>query len=85
MGVTALPAYIECVEIDGLVETFLMLILIMVADTLAELKLNPAVQEYLWRPFESENALGSTNPILLFPSLRKLMLNIITIEEELMP
>ncbi|KAJ2819304.1 hypothetical protein GGI24_004830 [Coemansia furcata] len=68
-GATALPVYIECVEIDGPDETYLMLIAIMVADTLVELKLNPAVKEYLWRPFESESALDSTNPILLFPSL----------------
>ncbi|KAJ2794095.1 hypothetical protein H4S07_006855, partial [Coemansia furcata] len=85
MRVTDPPIYIECVDIDGPDEMYLMPILIMFADTLVELKLNPAVKEYLWRPFESESALDSTNPVLLFPSLRKLTLNIKSIEGELPP
>ncbi|KAJ2061208.1 hypothetical protein GGI17_003243 [Coemansia sp. S146] len=86
-GVTALPVYIECMEIDGPDETFLMQAPMMVADTLVELKLLPMIEWYEWRLFEyhsdldpTGNGSGSSKPPLSFSFLKSLVLNITDVE-----
>ncbi|KAJ2877012.1 hypothetical protein GGH93_000276 [Coemansia aciculifera] len=57
---TDLPVYIECMEIDGPDETYMMPIPTMVADTLVDLKLNPLIMGYEWKLFEYLGDLCST-------------------------
>ncbi|KAJ2870081.1 hypothetical protein GGH93_005844 [Coemansia aciculifera] len=82
-GESALPVFIECMEIDGPDETYLMPVPMMVADTLVELKLAPMIEHYGWSLFESLGDLDPTEPAIQFSSLRKLTLNLVNIECEL--
>ncbi|KAJ2426552.1 hypothetical protein GGF41_002008, partial [Coemansia sp. RSA 2531] len=77
-----LPVFIECMEIDGHDETYLMPAPILVADTLVELKLNHVIAGFEWKLFEhlgnlssTEEDSGSSKPSLIFSSLRSLALN----------
>lgn len=80
-GVTALLIFIECMDIDGPDDTYLMPVPIMVADTLAELKLTPVIDDYKWSlrisgqfGFDLKGS-GSSKPLLSFSSLKSLVLS----------
>ncbi|KAJ2751407.1 hypothetical protein GGI19_004501 [Coemansia pectinata] len=84
---TDLPVYIECMEIDGPDETYIMPIPTMVADTLVDLKLNPLIVGYEWKLFEylgdlcsTKKGSGSSKPPLSFSSLKSLALNFMYIK-----
>ncbi|KAJ2859345.1 hypothetical protein GGH94_006154 [Coemansia aciculifera] len=91
-GEAALLVCIECMEIDGPDETYLMPVPIMMADTLVELKLVPMIKWYEWKLFEhfgdlyqTESGSHTSKPPLPFSSLKSLVLSLVNIEDVLKP
>ncbi|KAJ2579665.1 hypothetical protein GGH95_002987, partial [Coemansia sp. RSA 1836] len=82
-GITALPIDIECMEIEGSDESYLMPVPTMVANSLVELTLLPVIYEFEWRLFEPEMDPNTPNPPLIFSSLKSLTLSIVDIGDEL--
>ncbi|KAJ2054144.1 hypothetical protein H4S04_000198 [Coemansia sp. S16] len=87
-GVTALPIFIECMEIDGPDETYLMSAPIMIANTLVELKLAPVIEEFEWNLLEylgdmdsTEGGSVSSKSPISFSSLKTLVLKAMNIEK----
>ncbi|KAJ2839061.1 hypothetical protein FBU31_000778 [Coemansia sp. 'formosensis'] len=81
-GVADTPIFIECMEIDAPDDTFLIPIPIMVSDALVELKLTFAIADYEWSLFEymgdldtTEQGSDTSKPLLIFSSLKSLMLD----------
>ncbi|KAJ2053484.1 hypothetical protein H4S04_000644 [Coemansia sp. S16] len=89
-GVTALPIFIDSMEIDGPDETYLMPAPIMIADTLVELKLAPVIEEFEWNLLEylgdmdsTEGGSVSSKSLISFSSLKTLVLKAMNIEHVL--
>ncbi|KAJ2878916.1 hypothetical protein H4R27_005587 [Coemansia aciculifera] len=89
-GERALPVYIECMNIDGPDKTYLMPAPMMVANTLAELKLTTVSENYEWSLFEylgdldqTEKEPDSSLPPPVFTSLTSLVLDFVSVYDHL--
>ncbi|KAJ2640975.1 hypothetical protein GGF44_002330, partial [Coemansia sp. RSA 1694] len=73
--ITAPPIDIECMEIEGSDESYMMPVPTMVANSLVELSLLPVIEEFEWKLFEPEIDPNTPNPPLVFSSLKSLTLS----------
>ncbi|KAJ2490182.1 hypothetical protein IWW37_003368 [Coemansia sp. RSA 2050] len=89
-GTNAPPVSIECMEIDGPDDTYLMPVPVMESDTLVKLKLTTTVAEYVWKLFGRlsdlkpiENHSNYSRPPLVFSSLKSLAIGFVGIKQKL--